>query len=128
LCEIVARLHDADRRIAIPGFYDRVRRWGGAEREFMAANGPSDQQILRDAKAEHGWGERGYSSYERTTIRPSLSVTGVTGGFQGGGVQTVLPSRAPPQPHLPLPPAPDPAGDGPPLPSHTAPPPPPTPP
>lgn len=94
LCEIVAKLHDADRRIAIPGFYDRVRRWGDAEREFMAANGPGDQQILRDAKAEHGWGERGYSSYERTTIRPSLSVTGVTGGYQGEGVKAVIPSRA----------------------------------
>jgi acetylornithine deacetylase/succinyl-diaminopimelate desuccinylase-like protein len=94
LCEIVAKLHDADRRIAIPGFYDRVRRWGGAEREFMAANGPSDQQILRDAKARRGWGERGYSLYERTTIRPSLSVTGITGGYQGEGVKAVIPSRA----------------------------------
>src|SRR5215831_19465351 len=94
LCEIVARLHDADRRIAIPGFYDRVRRWGGAEREFMAANGPSDEQILRDAKAELGWGELGYSLYERTTIRPSLSVTGVTGGYQGEGVKAVIPSSA----------------------------------
>jgi acetylornithine deacetylase/succinyl-diaminopimelate desuccinylase-like protein len=94
LCEIIAKLHDADRRIAIPGFYDRVRRWGGAEREFMAANGPSDQQILRDAKAELGWGESGYSLYERTTIRPSLSVTGVTGGYQGEGVKAVIPSRA----------------------------------
>jgi acetylornithine deacetylase/succinyl-diaminopimelate desuccinylase-like protein len=94
LCEIIAKLHDADRRIAIPGFYDRVRRWGGAEREFMAANGPSDEQILRDAKAELGWGERGYSLYERTTIRPSLSVTGVTGGYQGEGVKAVIPSRA----------------------------------
>jgi acetylornithine deacetylase/succinyl-diaminopimelate desuccinylase-like protein len=94
LCEIVASLHDADCRIAIPGFYDRVRRWGGAEREFMAENGPSDQQILRDSKAGRGWGERGYSLYERTTIRPSLSVTGVTGGYQGEGVKAVIPSRA----------------------------------
>jgi acetylornithine deacetylase/succinyl-diaminopimelate desuccinylase-like protein len=94
LCEIVAKLYDADHRIAIPGFYDCVRRWGGAEREFMAANGPGDQQILRDAKAERGWGERGFSLYERATIRPSLSVTGVTGGYQGEGVKAVIPSRA----------------------------------
>ena len=94
LCEIISKLHDADRRIAIPGFYDSVRQWGDAEREFMVANGPGDQQILRDAKAERGWGERGYSLYERTTIRPSLSVTGVTGGYQGEGVKAVIPSRA----------------------------------
>ena len=94
LCEIIARLHDADRRIAIPGFYDRVRRWGDAERKFMAANGPSDRQILLDAKAGRAWGERGFSLYERTTIRPSLSVTGITGGYQGSGVKAVIPSRA----------------------------------
>ena len=94
LCEIISKLHDANRRIAIPGFYDSVRRWGDAEREFMVSNGPSDQQILREAKAERGWGERGYSLYERTTIRPSLSVTGVTGGYQGEGVKAVIPSRA----------------------------------
>lgn len=94
LCEIVAKLHDADRRVAIPGFYDCVRRWGAAEREFMAANGPGDQQIIRDARALGAWGERGYSLYERTTIRPSLSVTGVTGGYQGEGVKAVIPSRA----------------------------------
>src|SRR5215510_3700092 len=60
----------------------------------MAANGPGDQQILRDAKAERGWGERGYSLYERTTIRPSLSVTGITGGYQSEGVKAIIPSRA----------------------------------
>jgi len=94
LCEIVARLHDADRRIAIPGFYDCVRRWVDTEREFMARHGASDEQILRDAGAARGWGERGYSLYERTTVRPSLSVTGITGGYQGDGVKAVIPSRA----------------------------------
>ncbi len=94
LCELIARLHDADRRIAIPGFYQKVRRWNDAERNFMAANGPSDRQILLDAKAGTGWGESGFSLYERTTIRPSLSVTGITGGYQGPGVKAVIPARA----------------------------------
>lgn len=94
LCEIIARLHDANRRINIPGFYDRVRQWNQTERRFMAANGPSDQQILRDAKAEKSWGERDFSLYERTTIRPSLSVTGITGGYQGAGVKAIIPSCA----------------------------------
>ena len=61
---------------------------------YMMRNGASDEQILRDAQADRGWGERGYSLYERTTIRPSLSVTGIAGGYQGEGVKAVIPSRA----------------------------------
>jgi acetylornithine deacetylase/succinyl-diaminopimelate desuccinylase-like protein len=94
LCEIIAKLHDREGRIAIPGFYDRVRRWGEAERAFMARQGPSDAQFLRDARARQGWGERGYSLYERVTIRPALSVTGISGGYQGPGVKAVIPARA----------------------------------
>lgn len=94
LCEIIAQLHDRKGRIAIPGFYDCVRRWDAAERAFMAANGPTDKQLLRDARAAHGWGECGYSLYERVTIRPALSVTGLSGGYQGPGVKAVIPARA----------------------------------
>lgn len=94
LCELIAKLHDANGRIAIPGFYDCVRRWSEVEREFMAENGPTDKQILRDARTRQGWGERGYSLYERTTIRPALSVTGIAGGYQGPGVKAIIPSRA----------------------------------
>lgn len=94
LCEIIAQLHDRKGRITIPGFYDCVRRWDAAEREFMAANGPTDEQLLRDARTAHGWGERGYSLYERVTIRPALSVTGLSGGYQGPGVKAVIPARA----------------------------------
>ncbi len=60
----------------------------------MAAVGPSDAEILRDAGAGRGWGERGYSLYERTTVRPALSVNGISGGYQGPGVKAVIPSRA----------------------------------
>jgi acetylornithine deacetylase/succinyl-diaminopimelate desuccinylase-like protein len=94
LCEMIARLHDPDGRIAVPGFYDRVRRWGDVERGFMARNGPSDAEILRDARARKGWGERGYSLYERTTICPALTVNGITGGYQGPGGKAVIPARA----------------------------------
>jgi acetylornithine deacetylase/succinyl-diaminopimelate desuccinylase-like protein len=94
LCEIIAALHDADHRIAIPGFYDRVRRWGRAERARMADIGPSDAQILRDAQTEAGWGERGYTLYERATIRPALTVNGIVGGYQGPGGKGVIPGRA----------------------------------
>lgn len=98
LCEIIAKLHDANGRVAIPGFYDRVRRWNceraDEERAYMASAGPSDAQILRDAQAEKDWGERGFTLYERTTIRPALTVSGILGGYQGPGVKAVIPSRA----------------------------------
>ena len=64
------------------------------QRAYMAKVGPSDAEILSDAGAERGWGERGYSLYERTTVRPALSVNGISGGYQGPGVKAVIPARA----------------------------------
>jgi acetylornithine deacetylase/succinyl-diaminopimelate desuccinylase-like protein len=94
LSEIVASLHDRNGLVAIPGFYDRVRRWPAAERVFMARNGPSDAALLRDADVGRGWGEAGYSLYERTTLRPALTVNGLTGGYQGPGGKAVIPAAA----------------------------------
>jgi acetylornithine deacetylase/succinyl-diaminopimelate desuccinylase-like protein len=94
LCETIAALHDPEGRIAVPGFYASVRRWGSDERARMARTGPSDAQILRDAHAEEGWGERGYTLYERLTIRPALTVNGIVGGYQGAGGKGVIPARA----------------------------------
>jgi acetylornithine deacetylase/succinyl-diaminopimelate desuccinylase-like protein len=94
LCETVAALHDADGRIAIPGFYASVRRWGRDERARMARSGPSDRQIRHDARVKEGWGEDGHTLYERLTIRPALTVNGITGGYQGPGGKGVIPARA----------------------------------
>jgi acetylornithine deacetylase/succinyl-diaminopimelate desuccinylase-like protein len=94
LCEILARLHDERGRVAIPGFYRRVRNCDDNERSYMARVGPQDEQILRDARAKHGWGEDGYTLYERTTVRPALTINGISGGYQGEGVKAVIPSRA----------------------------------
>lgn len=94
LCEIIAQLHDKNRRVAIPGFYDRVRRLSEMERGYMQRNGPRDRQILWDAETEKGWGELGYSLYERVTVRPSLTINGISGGYQGVGGKAVIPSRA----------------------------------
>ena len=94
LCEMIARLHDGEGRVRIPGFYDRVRQWDARERAYMREVGPSDARILRDAGATKAWGERGYSLYERTTIRPALTVSGVVGGYQGPGVKAAIPTRA----------------------------------
>jgi acetylornithine deacetylase/succinyl-diaminopimelate desuccinylase-like protein len=110
LCEILARLHDRDGRIAIPGFYDRVRMPDARERAAMATAGPADAKILADAGAERSWGERGFSLYERTTVRPALSICGLTGGYQGEGSKAVIPARASAKLNFRLVPDQDPAG------------------
>jgi acetylornithine deacetylase/succinyl-diaminopimelate desuccinylase-like protein len=94
LAEIIAGMHDARGRVAIPGFYDDVRLWRVEERVFMARTGPTDKQILQEAKVEAGWGEVGFSHYERTTIRPALSVNGMGGGHQGAGAKSIIPAQA----------------------------------
>jgi len=94
LCHILATLHDRQGRVAILGFYERVRRWSQTERDYMARTGPSDREILADADARKSWGELGYSEYERTTIRPALSINGVVGGYQGDGAKAVIPATA----------------------------------
>src|SRR3984957_3769435 len=65
LCEIIAQLHDKNGRVAIPGFYDRVRRWSKNERDYMQRTGPPDRQILRDAETEAGGGDHRYALQER---------------------------------------------------------------
>lgn len=94
LGEIIAALHDRQGRIAIPGFYDNVRRWSQAERAFMRRQGPSDAAILQSAGARLGWGEAAYTLYERTTIRPALTINGITGGYQGPGGKGIIPAQA----------------------------------
>ena len=94
LAEMIAKLHDAKGRVAIPGFYSHVRSWSDEERARMARSGRSDREILRDAAVETGWGEPGYTLYERTTIRPALTVNGIGGGYQGPGGKGVIPARA----------------------------------
>ncbi len=94
LCEMIARLHDANGRVAIPGFYDSVRQWSEKERAFMARTGPSNEQILRDARVEQSWGEPGFTLYERTTIRPALTLSGIAGGHYAQGSKSIIPARA----------------------------------
>jgi acetylornithine deacetylase/succinyl-diaminopimelate desuccinylase-like protein len=94
LAEMIAKLHDSYGRVKVPGFYHGVRPWNEGERLQMARTGRSDAQILRDATVERGWGEQGFTSYERTTIRPALTVNGITGGYQGPGGKGIIPARA----------------------------------
>ena len=61
---------------------------------LMAAQAPGDRELLRAAGVDHAWGEPGYTPYERTTIRPSLSVNGLSSGYEGPGGKAVIPARA----------------------------------
>ena len=94
LCKMIASLHDQDGRIVIPGFYDKVVNLTEAERKAIN-EAPFD---LDDYKKDLGIGEvsgeKGYTTLERTGIRPTLDVNGIWGGYTGEGAKTVLPSKA----------------------------------
>lgn len=94
LCKMIADCHDENNHITIPGFYDKVRELSAGERSEMA-KAPFD---LNDYKKDLGVddirGEKGFTTIERTGIRPTLDVNGIWGGYTGEGAKTVLPSKA----------------------------------
>ena len=94
LCELIASLHDANGRVAIPGFYDDVVELSAEDRAQLA-RAPFDldeyKAFLDIAEVR---GEKGYTTMERTGIRPCLDVCGIWGGYTGEGAKTVLPSEA----------------------------------
>lgn len=94
LCELLAGVVNAEGRITIPGFYDDVEDVPHAERDMIAAI-PFDEEKYKaaiDVKALRG--EKGYSTLERNSCRPSFDVCGIWGGYTGEGSKTVLPSKA----------------------------------
>lgn len=94
LADIIAKLHDAEGRIAVPGFYDDVRPLTDDERAEFAALPFNEADFLAETGARGTSGEAGYSTLERTTARPTLDCNGIWGGFTGEGAKTVLPSYA----------------------------------
>lgn len=94
LCGMIHQIVDADGRITIPAFYDDVEDVPAAERE-MIAHIPFDEQKYKQAiGVEELFGEKGYSTLERNSCRPSFDVCGIWGGYTGEGSKTVLPSKA----------------------------------
>lgn len=94
LCKMIAGLHDQDNHITIPGFYDDVLNISDQERALMAQAPFNEEDYKKelDIKAVHG--EKGFTTKERTGIRPCLDVCGIWGGYTGEGSKTVLPSKA----------------------------------
>lgn len=94
LCDMISSLHDKDRKITVEGFYDDVELVSDAERKAMS-EAPFDlNEFKEDLGIDEVDGEIGYSTSERTSIRPTLDVNGIWGGYIGEGAKTVLPSKA----------------------------------
>ncbi len=94
LCQLIASLHDENNHITIPGFYDDVLELSQTERDALN-RAPFDlEDYKKDLAIGEIWGEKGYSTIERTGTRPTLEVNGIWGGYIGEGAKTVLPSKA----------------------------------
>ncbi|HRT53795.1 MAG TPA: M20/M25/M40 family metallo-hydrolase, partial [Flavobacteriales bacterium] len=94
LCAMIASLHDADGRVNIPGFYNAVVELSAAERKALAEAPFNEQEWMKDLGVNDVKGEKGYTTDERCTIRPTLDVNGIWGGYIGEGAKTVLHSKA----------------------------------
>jgi len=94
LCEMIASLHDKDSRVTIPGFYEAVAELSAAERKALAEAPFNEEDYKKDLGINEVRGEKGYSTEERSSIRPTLDVNGIWGGYIGEGAKTVLPSKA----------------------------------
>jgi acetylornithine deacetylase/succinyl-diaminopimelate desuccinylase-like protein len=94
LARLLASLHDAQGRVAVPGFYDEVAPLAEWEREAWARLPLNDAALQRITGAPALFGEAGYSGLERAWARPTIEVNGIGGGFQGVGSKTVIPREA----------------------------------
>lgn len=94
VAEIVAALHHADGRVAIPGFYDDVVPLSKTERERLQQVPYGLEQWQQETGAPQPWGESDYTLLERMTARPTCEVNGLWGGFRGEGVKTIIPAEA----------------------------------
>ncbi|MFJ6212885.1 M20/M25/M40 family metallo-hydrolase [Streptomyces sp. NPDC092296] len=91
---LAAALHDDDRRVAVPGFYDGAVELTELDRELFAALPFDEQRWLEVAKSHGTLGEAGYTTLERVWARPTAEVNGIWGGYTGPGGKTIVPSSA----------------------------------
>lgn len=94
LARLIASLHDDNNHITIPGFYDKVVELNDKERSELNKAPYNEIEYKDDLGVDELWGEKGYTTAERTGTRPTLEVNGIWGGYIGEGAKTVLPSKA----------------------------------
>ncbi len=94
VAELVAKLHDPDGRISIPGFYDQVLPLEKWEREMWASLPDGQAATIEETGVPSLWGEAGYTALEQRWGRPTAEVNGIGGGYQGEGSKTVIPREA----------------------------------
>jgi acetylornithine deacetylase/succinyl-diaminopimelate desuccinylase-like protein len=94
LAKMIAGCHDENNHITIPGFYDDVAEVSEAERDLMSKAPYDENDYKKEVGVNELWGEKGFTTNERTGIRPTLEVNGIWGGYTGEGAKTVLPSKA----------------------------------
>lgn len=94
LCKMIASCHDENFHITIPGFYDKVVELSKEERSELNKAPFDINEFKKDLSIDQEQGEKGYTTFERTGVRPTLDVNGIWGGYIGEGAKTVLPSKA----------------------------------
>src|SRR5436190_1615708 len=94
LAKMIAGCHDKKNHITIPGFYDDVVAPTKEEKRLLKKAPFNEQEYKDELGVKELWGEKGYTTHERTGIRPTLEINGIWGGYQGEGSKTILPSKA----------------------------------
>ena len=94
LAEIIAKLHNPDGSVAVPGFYDKVDVLDAAELAELAKTPFTVERLKKETGVKAAWGEQDYALHERVGIRPTLEINGIVGGWTGEGAKTVLPATA----------------------------------
>lgn len=94
LAKMIASLHDADGKIAVPGFYDKVIALTEIERKEIAGLPFDEKEWLASTGSPSTVGEKGFTTLERVWARPTLDCNGISGGFSGEGSKTIIPARA----------------------------------
>jgi len=94
LCEMIASLHDQNKKVNIPGFYEKVLEISKSQRQKMNTNNTPEEEFQKSIAISASVGEKEYTTLERKSIRPTLDVNGIWGGYIGEGAKTVIPSKA----------------------------------
>ncbi|MBL8144747.1 MAG: dipeptidase [Anaerolineae bacterium] len=94
LAQIIARFHDEDNHVTVPGFYDDVVMLTPTEREALKATDIPAERLKAETGIPEAWGEAGYTLRERIGTRPTLEINGLLSGWTGEGSKTVLPAKA----------------------------------